>query len=254
MRFGYSISVRGPIQLTGVIITHNEEERIAGAILSLSCCDEVVVVDSKSTDRTCEIAARCGAKVITHAWGGYATQKNFAATQAANDWILSLDADERVTVELAEEIGRWKQAPEGAGASMPRRAFYLGKWIAHSGWYPDRKLRLYDRRRATWTGNFVHETLTLQGTTVSLKGELLHLPYRSWQDHKDRIDRYTALAAASSRASGKRGSLLRLAAAPPLSFLKTFVLRAGFLDGWRGALIAYAGARYVFIRELRTLR
>src|SRR5688500_12033785 len=146
MRFGYSISVTSPIKLTGIIITHNEENRIAGAVLSLCCCDEVLVVDSNSTDRTREIAAGCGARVIVHAWEGYSAQKNFAAAEATHDWILSLDADERVTIELANDILRWKKSPEGAGASMPRRAFYLGKWIAHSGWYPDRKLRLYDRR------------------------------------------------------------------------------------------------------------
>ena len=137
---------------------------------------------------------------------------------------------------------------------MPRRVFYLGAWIHHSGWYPDRKLRLYDRRRGTWRGDLVHETLAIDGAIVRFTGDLLHFPYRTWQDHIQRIDRYTKLAAEAARKNGKRGNVLRLLLAPPLIFFKAFILRAGFLDGWRGVLIAAAGARYVFQRELRILR
>jgi glycosyltransferase involved in cell wall biosynthesis len=240
--------------ITGTIITLDEEDRIAGAISSLSCCDEVIVVDCGSTDRTRQIAVQCGARVIVHDWKGYADQKNFAAAEASHDWVLSIDADERVSVELAIEIAAWKQAPRGAGGSMPRRAFYLGRWIRHSGWYPDRKVRLYDRRLGRWEGDFVHEKLALNGEPVPLSGDLLHLPYRDWNDHIRRIDRYTQLAAQSSKSSGQGGNAVRLIASPPLSFLKTFVLRAGFLDGWRGAVIAYAAARYTFLRELRRLK
>jgi glycosyltransferase involved in cell wall biosynthesis len=240
--------------ITATIITRNEERRIAEAIASLSCCDEVLVVDSGSTDRTREIAERCGARVLVRDWDGYSNQKNFAADQARNEWILSLDADERISIELANEIARWKQSAEGVGVSMPRRAFYFGAWIRHSGWYPDRKIRLYDRRRARWTGDFVHEALEVTGPIVTLSGDLLHFPYQDWADHLSRIDRYTQLAAQAARKSGKRGNILRLLFGPPVSFLKTFVIRAGFLDGWRGVLIAAAGARYVFLREFRTLR
>jgi glycosyltransferase involved in cell wall biosynthesis len=252
--FGYSIPVGNAVSITGAIITHNEENRIAEAISSLSCCDEVLVVDSGSTVRTREIAERCGARVLTRAWDGYSGQKNFAAAEARHDWILSLDADERVSAELAGEIAQWKRSAEGAGGSMPRRVFYLGAWIRHSGWYPDRKLRLYDRRRGRWRGDFVHETLEIDGPIVPFAADLLHFPYRSWEDHRQRIDRYTKLAAEAARKNGKRGNVLRLVLAPPLIFLKAFVLRAGFLDGWRGMLIASAGARYVFLRELRILR
>ena len=248
------------VAITGAIITRNEESRIAEAISSLSCCDEVLVVDSGSTDRTREIAEKCGARVLTRDWDSYSRQKNYAAEEAHYDWILSLDADERLSAELASEISRWKNSAQWtssdgpAGGSMPRRVFYLGSWIRHSGWYPDRKLRLYDRRRGHWQGDFVHETLEVQGAIVPFSGDLLHFPYRSWKDHMERIDRYTKLAAEAARRNGKRGSLLRLMLAPPLVFLKAFVMRAGFLDGWRGALIAAAGARYVFQRELRILR
>jgi glycosyltransferase involved in cell wall biosynthesis len=247
--------VGSPVSISATIITHNEERHIAEAIASLSCCDEVVVVDSGSTDRTREIAAHYGARVIERAWDGYSRQKNFAAEQSHHDWILSVDADERVSVELANSIARWKCETNGASAaSMPRRAFYLGKWVGHSGWYPDRKLRLYDRRSAQWSGDFVHETLVVQGKVDALEGDLLHFPFENWQDHLQRIDRYTQLAAAGARAKGARGSILKLAFSPPISFLRSFILRAGFLDGWRGLLIAAAGARYVFLREFRILR
>ncbi|MBI4474720.1 MAG: glycosyltransferase family 2 protein [Acidobacteria bacterium] len=258
--------------ITATIITFNEQDRIAGAIRSLSCCDEIVVVDSGSTDRTREIAAECGARVIEHAWEGYSRQKNFAAAQAKNDWILSIDADERVSVELAGEIASLTRSlalacrlnlgteeippsPNSTGAwSMPRRAFYLGRWINHSGWYPDRKIRLYDRRHARWAGDFVHEALEVDGRVGNFTGDILHFPYRSWQDHIARIDRYTRLASEAAKKNGRGGNVLKLLLAPPLTFIKVFFLQAGFLDGWRGLAIAYMAARYVFLREFRILR
>jgi glycosyltransferase involved in cell wall biosynthesis len=246
--------VSNALFITATIITRNEEQRIAGAIASLSCCDEVLVVDSGSTDRTREIAEGCGARVLVRDWDGYSNQKNFAADQARHEWIFSLDADERVSVELANEIVQWKQSPDAAAGSMPRRAHYFGAWIRHSGWYPDRKIRLYDRSRGRWTGDFVHEALKVDGAVHSFGGDLLHFPYRNWTDHLRRIDRYTELAAQAARKSGRRGNILRLLLGPPLSFFQTLVVRAGFLDGWRGVLIAAAGARYVFLREFRILR
>jgi glycosyltransferase involved in cell wall biosynthesis len=240
--------------ITATIITLNEEDRIAEALASLACCDEIIVVDSGSTDRTREIAASCGARVITHSWEGYSRQKNFAAEQAAHDWILSIDADERLSIELANEIFRWKQSSRSSvGASMPRRAFYLGKWVKHSGWYPDRKVRLYDRRNCQWEGS-VHETLKIDGTVQRLEGDLLHFPFTDWDDQAAKIDRYTQLAARSARDRGVRGNVLNLVFGPPLAFFKSFFLRAGFLDGARGLAIAYTGARYVFLREVRILR
>jgi len=245
--------------ITGTIITLNEGGRIAEAIASLSCCDEVIVLDSGSTDETRDIARARGARVIENPWQGYAKQKNFAAVQARYDWILSLDADERLSVELADEIRQWKRnidsLPRPAAAwAMPRRVFYLGKWIKHSGWYPDRKIRLYDRRHCRWEGEFVHEWVKVNGKVGELTGDLLHFPYRDWNDHAARIERYTELAAQAARSNGRRGSLFKLAFAPPLAFAKGFVLHAGFLDGWRGLAIAYMAARYVFRREFRILR
>ena len=241
--------------ITAIIITRNEEHRIAEAIASLACCDEILVIDAESMDRTSEVASRCGARVIVHPWQGYAKQKNFGAGHACHDWILSVDADERPSIELANEIMAWKkQPPDSAARSMPRRAMYLGAWIRHSGWYPDRKTRLFDRRVAKWAGDGVHESMVVDGAVTPFQGDLLHFPYRNWEDQVQRIDRYTQIASDAAHASGRRGNALMLIAAPPLSFLRTFVLRLGFLDGWRGAVIAYAAARYVFLRELRILR
>jgi glycosyltransferase involved in cell wall biosynthesis len=241
--------------ITATIITLNEEARIAEAIASLSCCDEVLVLDGGSQDRTREIAHERGARVIEHPWGGYSKQKNFAAEQASNDWILSIDADERLSMELADEIVEWKRgrARPLAAVAMPRRAFYLGKWINHSGWRPDRKTRLYDRRYCRWEG-VVHEWLRVDGQVGNFRGDLLHFPYRDWNDHVARIERYAELAAQAARFDGRRGSVLQLAFGPPLAFAKAFFLRAGFLDGWRGLAIAYMAARYVFRRQFRILR
>jgi glycosyltransferase involved in cell wall biosynthesis len=241
--------------ITATIITLNEENRIAECLASLACCDEVIVVDSGSTDKTRELAAARGARVIERTWEGYSSQKNFAAKQARNDWILSVDADERLSIELADEIAVWKGADPAARAfSMPRRVFYLGRWIKHSGWYPDRKVRLYDRRFCRWEGDFVHESMKVDGKIVDFQGDLFHFPYRDWNDHLARIERYTELAAKAARSSGRSGSIGRLVLGPPLTFFKSFVLHAGFLDGWRGLAIAYAGARYVFEKEFRLYR
>ena len=224
------------VALTGVIITRNEERHIAAAIASLACCDEILVVDSESTDRTREIAEKCGARVLLHPWEGYAAQKNFAAAAAAHHWILSLDADERVSAELAAELYDWKRStPSATAGSMPRRVFYLGAWIRHSGWYPDRKIRLYRRDQARWEGDFVHERLVTTGTIHQFSGDILHFPYPSWNDHMQRIERYTHLAAKAAKENRRRGNPVRLLLGPPLEFLRTLVFRGGILDGWRGA-------------------
>jgi len=242
--------------ITATIITFNESDRIAEAISSLSCCDEVIVVDSDSTDATRDVARVRGARVIQHPWEGYSKQKNFAAQQARNDWILSIDADERLSVELSASIADWRRAapPPYKAWSMRRRPFYLGRWINHSGWYPDPKTRLYDRRYCQWEGDFVHEGLRVDGRIGELQGDLLHFPYRNFKDHAARIEKYTELAARAAESSGKRGSFLKLSVGPPAAFLNSFCLHAGFLDGWRGFIIAYMGARYVFRRQFRILR
>jgi glycosyltransferase involved in cell wall biosynthesis len=241
------------MKISATVITLNEEENIAAAIESLSFADEIVVVDSGSKDRTVEIAHQFTTKIISQNFLGYARQKNFAAEQATYDWIFNLDADERVTPELAREIDVLKRAPDlqAAAFAMPRKVCYLGKWIRHSGWYPDYKVRLYHRKRANWQGDYVHESVTTDGPVERLLGDLLHYTVRNASEHHLRIDRYTTLAAEEAFARGKRTTFFAIAFAPPATFLKTFVFKRGFLDGLQGLAIAFFAAQYVFLKNLK---
>jgi glycosyltransferase involved in cell wall biosynthesis len=236
-------------RLTATIVTLNEERNIARAIESLRCCEEILVVDSGSTDRTRTIAAQRGARVIPHAWPGYAQQKNWAAAQASSDWILSVDADEALSEELEAELLALKGSSfQVAAYSMPRMAQYLGKWIRHSGWFPDRKVRLYDRRKAQWTGEYVHESVTVDGPVGLLKASLLHFTCDSLSAHMRTLDRYTTLAAQELNAKGITRPAYRLAVDPAWTFLRTYLLQRGFLDGFEGFTIAYMAALYTFLK------
>ncbi len=226
-----------PLSVT--IITLNEERNLPDALESVSgIADEVIVVDSGSTDRTRDIAQAAGARFITHEWTDYSQQKNYAAEQAKHDWILSLDADERLSAELSDSIAKWKQQEPGHAAfSFSRRNNYLGAWVRHGGWYPDRKARLYDRRRARFAGA-VHESLRVDGSVGRLDGDLLHYTMRSIEDHQRATELYSTLSAAERFAQGHRRWLLPMVATPVWSFLRGYVLQLGFLDGWRGWRIA----------------
>jgi glycosyltransferase involved in cell wall biosynthesis len=235
------------MKITATIVTLNEERNIARAIRSLGCADEIVVVDSGSSDRTCTIARGLGARVVEEPWRGYAAQKNFASGCATHDWILSLDADEEVTQQLAEEINAVKQStPEFAGCDMPRLAQYLGRWIRHSGWYPDRKVRLYDRRRGEWKGDYVHESVRIDGPASHLNGDLLHYTCDSVSDHLRTLDRYTTLAAQEILAKKKKVPAWRLALDPGWTFFRTYFIQRGFLDGPQGFTLARMAALYTF--------
>lgn len=237
------------MKISATIITLNEEDNIARAIESLRCCDEVVVVDSGSQDRTMEIAAKLGARIVESPWRGYAGQKNFAAEKASYDWILSIDGDEALSEALEGEIWQIKKSgPKFDAYTMPRMAQYLGRWILHSGWYPDRKVRLYDRRRAQWAGDFVHESVNVSGSIGHLDYNLLHFTCDSISSHLKRMERYTTLAAQDLVARGKKVTLADLLLDPPWTFLKTYVFQAGFLDGIEGLTIAYMAAFYNFVK------
>jgi glycosyltransferase involved in cell wall biosynthesis len=237
------------MKISAAIITFNEERNIARVIESLRCCDEILVLDSGSNDRTVEIAGKLGARVEEASWHGYAAQKNIAAELAANDWVLSLDADESLSEALEAEI--WHIKKTGAryyGYTMPRLAQYLGRWILHSGWYPDRKVRLFDRRKAQWVGEFVHESVKVDGPVGHLESNLLHFTCSSLSEHLRTMDTYTTLAAQEIVTRGKTISFPRLLLDPPWTIFRTYVVKLGFLDGMEGLTIAYMAGLYNFVK------
>lgn len=232
--------------ISATIITHNEAANIARAIRSLDCADEILVVDSGSTDETVKIAAELGARIVAHGWEGFAAQKNFAVREARHEWVLSLDADEELNEEARDAVREWKQSvPNAAAYRFARRPQYLGRWILHSGWYPDWKIRLFNRSQAHWQGSYVHESVVSQGKVETLNGEILHYTCDSLADHRKRIEFYTDLAARELFEQGRRGGLGSRLLAPPWVFVNTYFLRLGVLDGVPGFLIAWMAARYV---------
>src|SRR5215831_11466436 len=228
------------MKITATIITLDEERKIARAIESLRCCDEILILDSGSTDRTVELATNLGARVIEAGWRGYAGQKNWAAGQAAHDWILSLDADEALSEALEAEIWNVKKnGPRYDSYTMPRLARYLGRWIMHSGWYPDRKVRLYDRRKSHWIGEFVHESVQVGGRLGHLESNILHFTCDSLSEHMKTMDRYTTLAAQELVARKVKVPMHKLILDPAWTFCKTYFIQRGFLDGAEGLTIAH---------------
>jgi len=237
------------MKITATIITFNEERNIARAIESLRCCDEILIVDSGSTDRTTELAEKLGARVIEANWRGYAGQKNWAAEQASYDWVLSLDADETLSEALEAEIWNLKKSgPRCDGYTMPRLARYMGRWILHSGWYPDRKLRLYDRRQAKWVGDFVHESVAVSGRVGHLQSNLLHFTCESLSEHIKTMERYTTLAAQELASRRIKVPLHRVLFSPAWAFVKSYFVNPGFLDGPEGLTISYMAAFYTFLK------
>ncbi|OFW17985.1 MAG: hypothetical protein A3F69_06560 [Acidobacteria bacterium RIFCSPLOWO2_12_FULL_66_10] len=236
-------------KLSVTVITKNEAADIDAALQSVAWADEIIVVDSHSTDDTVAVARRRTERVIVRDWPGYVDQKNYAASAATHDWILSLDADERVTPGLAAEIQALMAAgPSAAAFRIPRVTWHLGRCIRTTDWYPDYQLRLYDRRAAQWTGKYVHEGVTVGGVTGQLRGELQHYAYRDIADHLETIDRYTTLAARQMHEAGRRAGLLQIAGHPPLAFLRNYVAHGGIRDGVPGFIISALNAYYVGLK------
>ena len=243
------------MKITATIITLNEAENIREAIQSVDWADEILIVDSESTDATREIAEQCGARVIVHPWPGFSKQKQFAVDAAESNWIFSLDADERVSPELRssiDEIRRQDESVLADGYRVARRAFYMGRWIKGGGWYPDHQLRLFDRRRGKWRERLIHESVLMrEGARVeTLRGDLLHYSMRNPAHHRQMIDeRYAPLGARQMLIEGKRTSRLQVTAAGPLAFLRSFVLKGGFRDGAAGLTIARMAAHHASLKH-----
>ena len=242
-------------RISACIITCNEADRIADCIGSVRFCDEIVVVDSCSDDGTAEKARELGARVIEQVWLGYAEQKEFALRATRNDWVLCIDADERVSVELREEIlAQQAKGFSGAvGYDMPRLSQYHEKWIRHGTWYPDRQLRLFDRQTGFWGGINPHDRVEVRGHTRRLKGDLVHFPYRSVAEQLSTIDEYTSIAARGLHKNGCQFAGIRAVTNPIFRVIRSFLLKRGFLDGRRGLVLAVMEARYARLKYLKLI-
>ena len=240
--------------LSVTIITHNEAAHLPAALASVAWADDIVIVDSGSTDDTCDIARQAGARVEVREWPGYAAQKNYAASLATHDWVFSLDADERVSPELASSLQAWRTTtPANAALRVARVSWYLGRWLRSTDWYPDHQVRLYDRRVGTWQIRRVHESVLVKGTVGDLAGELLHFPYESVSDHLQRIDRYTSLAALDLHDTGRRARAAGLLLHPPAALLRNYLLRGGIRDGRAGLAVSLLNATYVLLKQVKLL-
>jgi glycosyltransferase involved in cell wall biosynthesis len=239
--------------LSAVLITGNEEKNLPAALDSVTFCDEVLVVDSGSTDRTLDVARERGARIVVNApWPGFVAQRTAATLLATHDWVLALDADERVSPTLREEIEALRRAgfPD-AGYRIPRVAHYLGKWIRATDWYPDRQLRLYDRSRGSWEGDLVHESFRSRGSVRLLRGEIHHHPYRDIAHHVAKINSYTSLWAEQSFVAGRRMSLVDGLGASSWAFFRNYVLKRGFVLGEAGLTISALNAYYTFLKFVK---
>ena len=241
------------MKITARINTLNEEHNIVAALESLSWADEILVVDSWSKDRTVELAKRHGAKVYQHDFVSHGDQHNYADTLASHDWVFVLDADERVTPELRSSIEKIRrEGPEHAGYRFARRAYFMGRWIRHCGWYPDYQTRLYDRRVTRWGGDPPHEEPKVNGPVQTIPGELLHYTKRSLKDSLHQLNFFTTLASQDRCRRAKRApSYLELLFLPLIIFFRSYVWKRGFLDGLPGLVISWLAAFYVFAREAK---
>ena len=245
------------MKISAVVITFNEEANIEAALESVAgIASEIIVVDSHSTDRTVKLARKYTDRIFERKWTSYADQKNFADAQASHPWILSLDADERLSLKLRDELlALLTEDPDWAGFSIPRQVFYLGRWIKHSGWYPDRRIRLFRKDRAHWQGEYVHEKLVIAGPPGSLAGPIHHFTYRNISEHLARIDRFSSLGAQKLYAAKKKCRWHHLLILPSARFVKSYLLKLGFLDGFAGLVISVLNgyaifARYAKLREI----
>lgn len=239
-----------PSAVSAIVVCFNEEDRIEGCLKSLAWCDEIVVVDSFSTDNTPEIGRRLAHKFIQRPWPGYREQKAYAHSLATKDWVLLVDSDERVTPELQKEIGERLAQDNGAyaGYAIPRLVRYLDRWWWRGGWYPDYDVRLFRRERATWGGVDPHEKIIVDGKVGRLNQPLHHYTYRSIDDHVQRINRFTTISSAELHKSGGRWRLSDALLRPAVRFFRSYILKRGFMEGFAGFYVALTAAVYVFLK------
>lgn len=244
------------MKISATIITFNEESNIKAACESVAWADEIVVVDSNSTDATRDLAAASGARVITNAWPGFGAQKQFAVEQAKHEWVFSLDADERVSQALRSSIENLRKLPESQladGYEIARRTYYQQRWIRGGGWYPDRQLRLFKKSQGHWKQRHIHESVTMNpGARVErLAGDLLHYTSHDAAHHHRMIgERYAPLAALQMFEEGRRTSVLGVASAGPVAFIRSLILKGGLRDGFAGFTIASFAAHHAFLKHL----
>ncbi len=239
-------------RLSVTVITWNEEERLPQCLESVAWADEIIVVDAESTDKTVQVAREFTDRIWVRPWPGFAVQKNFALEQAAGEWVLSLDADEQVTPELRREIETVLGSSVAAeGYAIPRKNIFWGAWVRHGRFYPDYQLRLFKRGSGWFMERAVHESVEIRGTVGRLQSPLLHQSYRSLEQFLGRSNRYSTLAAEEWIRQGRRVGLADLLFRPLGRFLSMYVLHGGFLDGWRGFLLAGLYAHYVFLRTAK---
>lgn len=242
------------MKISVVIVAYNEELNIGRCLESVKdIADEMIVVDSISNDKTAVIARSMGAIVIEQPFLGYVEQKNFATSKAKNDWVLSLDADEALSPELRESIQSISSDPAADGYSMNRFNNYCGTWVRHSGWYPDAKLRLYNRRKGAWSGVNPHDRYMMNpgSNAIHLRGDLLHYSYTNLSDHLKQIDHFSRIGAFAMHEKGSQSSIAKIIYKPLSRFLRHYIVKAGFLDGLTGFIIAINGAYAVFMKYLR---
>jgi len=240
--------------LSVVIIAFNEERNISRCLESVSeIADEIIVVDSGSTDRTEKMCTDFGAKFIHNYWPGYTEQKNFANAQASNDHILSLDADEAISTLLKYNIRNEKENGFKNGYLMNRMTNYCGKWIKHGAWYPDRQLRLFDRRQGQWEGERIHERFVLRDNSgpVHIEGDMLHYSYYTIEEHVAQANYFTTITAEVAFQKGKNAGFIKIFCSPVIRFLRDYIFRAGFLDGYAGFLIAQISANATFLKYIK---
>jgi glycosyltransferase involved in cell wall biosynthesis len=242
------------MRVSATIITFNEESNIKAACESVAWADEIVVVDSNSTDATRQLAEAAGARVIVNAWPGFGAQKQFAVEQAKHEWIFSLDADERVSDELRQSIESLRKKPEVAdGYEIARRTFYQQRWIRGGGWYPDRQLRLFKKSQGHWKQRHIHESVIMNtGARIErLSGDLLHYTSQDAAHHHRMIgERYAPLGARQMFEEGRRTSVFGVASAGPAAFFRSLILKGGLRDGFAGFTIASFAAHHAFLKHL----